>query len=128
MIEPVVWYLAHPVAPDERFSLQENLDHTVEVLRILFETGVYAVAPWHTMLLGIPDSPENRELGLAIDVAVVRKLGRIILTGHKVSSGMKVEIESLPSGATTINLVGVADKYIPQYLWNVYGLGRNPSL
>ena len=90
-----VWYMAHPIAPDERYTFQQNMDHVLEMLHFFLVNGVYVIAPYHTMCLVLPDdNPEYRKLGLAVDVEVVQSIGSVVMVGHKVSSGMKQEEEA----------------------------------
>lgn len=89
-----VWYLAHPVAPDEHFTFQQNMDDIVACLRLCTEAGIQAIAPYHTLLLFQQDDNDaERKFGLECDCAVVKKLGRIILAGHKISNGMACELQ-----------------------------------
>ena len=115
MSQPV-WYLAHPVAPDDRYTYEQNMAHTLKVIGILMDAGVRVVAPWHTLCLCLDESnPDNRRLGLEIDCYVASALKRIILTGHKVSHGMKQEVQAiakLGEEGWIIDVVGVSDEFL----------------
>ena len=107
-----VYYLSHPVAPDERYTVQENLDHTVEVLSLFFEAGYRVIAPWHSLCLAknnaqFQDDEEYREKCLVIDCEIVDLCDGVILVGHKLSKGMKREMEA---HTNTINLISISDK------------------
>lgn len=88
-----VWYLSHPLAPDERYTFEENMEHVKIMLRMCFDEGFRVIAPYHTICLCLDDNnPEHRKIGLETDCSVAYALGRIILTGHKVSRGMSCEV------------------------------------
>lgn len=94
-INEKVWYLAHPLAPDDKFNFQQNMDHVVHMMRLCFDEGFRVVAPYHTICLALDDDNlEHRRIGLESDCYVVKRLGRIIFTGHKMSSGMAQEQKS----------------------------------
>lgn len=106
-----VWYLAHPVRSDERFSEEENLEHTKTVQKILWNAGLWTVTPWYSWILINPDfrTPEQIDEFLTMDEETVRTLGRIVLTGHKLSSGMEREFRALPPEGFFLNFIGVPD-------------------
>lgn len=92
--EPV-WYLSHPLAPDDVHTFQENMDDVLRILRLCFDCGVRVVAPYHTICLALDDAnEEHRRIGLEVDCTIARLLGRIILSGHKLSKGMNCEVEA----------------------------------
>lgn len=108
-----VWYLAHPLAPDDKFTFQENMDHALKMMRICFEQGFYNIAPWHTMVCawgGGVEPPEQRIRALETDCFVAHSLGRIILTGHKRSRGMLAEYDAVCRRVKEWN-----DQYIKSY-------------
>src|SRR5688572_27930392 len=86
--EPV-YYMAHPLAPDDKYTYDENMAHVLEMMEFFYkECNVRVVAPYHTMCLVLPDrEPKWRRVGLEVDLVVVRALNRLILVGHKISSG-----------------------------------------
>lgn len=87
-----IWYLAHPVASDGHSSLKENLIHTLEVSKIVWDAGFRIIAPWHTHCLFLDDTDkEHREAGMEVNRSIVRVCRGVILTGHKLSSGMLEE-------------------------------------
>lgn len=91
-----VWYLAHPVAPDPIRTYQENLSDVAVWMRICFEEGFRVIAPYHTICLALDDeNQEHRRIGLETDIYVAKKLGKIILSGHKLSSGMREEANAI---------------------------------
>jgi hypothetical protein len=98
------WYLAHPVADDDKYTREQNLEHVLKMLKLCWEEGFPTVAPYHTTCLIFTEHPEFVEPCLAMDVDVVCKLGKMIMAGHKVSNGMALEI---PYAHTRINLVGL---------------------
>lgn len=117
-----VWYLSHPLAPDDRYTFQQNLDHTLHMLRLVLDEGYHAIAPYHTHCLVLDDqNHQHRCIGLETDVGVARALGRIILCGHKFSSGMQIEAESC---IAKINLIGLKDWEAQAELRNLRGNER----
>src|SRR5947208_2104557 len=83
-----IFYLAHPLAPDDQFTFDENMEHVVWVMRECYDAGIYVVAPYHTISLALDeDSLEHHRIGLEIDCTLIPKLDGLILTGHKRSRG-----------------------------------------
>jgi hypothetical protein len=115
MLQPV-WYLAHPIKADEKYSTQQNLDHIVHLTKLFYECGIYVVAPYHTVMLALDDNnPEHRRMGMEANHAALIKLGRLLLVGHKFSEGMKGEFEliaKLRDGGDWMNLVGYSDEML----------------
>lgn len=106
-----LWYLAHPVRADEQYTVQQNLDHTLVVMQILWNAGFNVIAPWHTICLFEKDE-SSIERCLALDQDVVKRTDGIILTGHKLSRGMMREIEVVTSFNSIFNLVRTPDKFL----------------
>lgn len=121
-----VWYLAHPISADKQFTAQQNMDHVVKLCGILLNRSIKVVAPYHTHLLCLDDNNEtHRKIGLETDCAVARALGRIVLTGHKLSDGMKAELAACPT-AIIVNLIGMPDSMMTDYIiMKLFGLGSN---
>lgn len=87
-----IFYLAHPLATDDEFTFDDNMEHVVWAVRQCYSAGLYVVAPYHTISLALDENNlEHRRVGLEVDCNIVRKLDGLILTGHKLSSGMMVE-------------------------------------
>lgn len=120
---PPTWYLSHPVSPDGMYTYQQNLDHIVKLITIFFEFEFPVIAPYHTHCLALDnDNPTHFRLGLECDFQVVKALKRIILTGHKLSTGMKGERDVIldmqvnGEGGHIVNLIGVSDDGIRKWL------------
>jgi hypothetical protein len=125
-----LWYLAHPVTPDDEHTFEQNLEHTRKMLRVCHTKGFYAIAPWYGMVeaykewRGTPEYAAFRELGLGMDEQTVAAFGNIILTGHILSSGMRRELDVIykmyPHTAVKhmrfIDCVGMDDSEIPLFL------------
>ena len=111
--EHVIYYLSHPLAPDDEYTFQQNMDHVVHLIRLFYEEGWHVIAPYHTICLALPDDNiEYRITGLEVDCNVCRKIGNVILTGHKFSSGMRHEFEqamTCRSGGIIHNFIGYND-------------------
>jgi hypothetical protein len=67
----MLWYLSHPVRPDERYTAEQNLDHTLDVVKCCdgiiltghrksngMERELEGLAPFSSLfnLIGIADS------------------------------------------------------------------------
>src|SRR5688572_12850205 len=87
-IKMPVWYLSHPLAPDDRFSFNENMNHVLHMMKLCLGEGYRVIAPYHTLCLIEDETDETRVRGLEIDCSVAADLGYMILCGHKMSSGM----------------------------------------
>lgn len=113
-----VYYLAHPLTPDDRFTYEQNMAHVLEMVRFFLDNDVHVIAPYHTHCLVLDDQNEkHRELGLEIDVRVVKSLKRIILVGHKQSRGMTIEREACESIRGTVHdFVGATRAEIKNFL------------
>lgn len=81
-------YLAHPLGagPDRELNRQRAARWVAWAAR-----SVAPVATWITLSGEWDESPENRERGLAIDVALVAICAETWLVGGRVSVGMKIE-------------------------------------
>jgi hypothetical protein len=107
-----LWYLAHPIAPDEKFSFEENMAHALQVARILTDAGLSVCLPWFAMCRFLDDSnPEHRALGMEFNKKMVKRLDGLLLTGHKISKGMQIERETCNS---CVDLTGTPDKRLAE--------------
>lgn len=108
-----IWYLAHPVSRDDKYTTEQNLDHALKIQKILFEAGIVTVMPWHSYCLTY-GSAEGERLAkcLKMDCQIVKLLGKLILVGHKLSYGMAVEFDALDG--EFIDLIGVPDKHLAE--------------
>lgn len=128
--EHEIWYLAHPLADDESYTFAQNMEHVVKLMRIFYEEGWYVVAPYHTICLALDDdNAEWRRIGLEVDCNVVRKLGKLILTGHKLSSGMRNEFLSCMEtpGGVVHNFIGFTDDQLRTILRELKNVRRAVS-
>lgn len=121
-----IWYLAHPLATDEHYTFQQNMDHVVHMMRLLFDCGIRTIAPYHTMCLALDDDNlEHRRIGLEVDCEIVKRLGgRVILTGHKLSRGMNVEVLTAKTSLAVsegeiLNFIAWKDEVIEYYFQNI---------
>lgn len=115
MHEPV-FYLAHPLSADEKYTYDQNMDHVLKIARIIIDNNIRVIVPWHTLCLCLDDSnPEHRRVGLEIDCFVASRMSGVILTGHKLSSGMRQEAESCRHRGTgiVIDWIGAHDTLLP---------------
>lgn len=106
-----VLYVAHPLAPTEdemaataawgtasaTVAIKRNIDLALRWLtwlRASFPDDTF-IAPWIATVMSLhgDDSPELREAGLRDDCAVVERCDGIVMTGSRISSGMRRERE-----------------------------------
>lgn len=112
-----VWYLAHPIAGDEKFRTEQNLEHLVEAQKILLEGGIYTVAPYYSWIVAFGGAADFKQINtmLDIDCECVRSLYRIMLIGHKLSRGMGIEKrEAERNGLAVVDLIGVPNSQLVQ--------------
>lgn len=113
--EQPVFYMAHPVASDNSYSIDQNLSHIIEMIYFFYtKCKVRVVAPYHTLCLTLDNKvPENLKVGLEVDCAIVKSLRRLILVGHKLSSGMKDEqLAAMEANSLIWNFVGLTRRGI----------------
>lgn len=92
-VDKPVWYLSHPIAPDSHMTMEQNIDDTKEWVEFFWRHNIRVIAPYLLIIELLNDEEQFRVPGLEADVALCRKMGRIFLTGHKFSSGMRHEYE-----------------------------------
>jgi len=89
-----LYYLAHPVGPDDVHTYEENIADGEDWWRALLRAGYNVDAPWLGLCHTLDDfDSADRKIGMEIDKKVLERLDGIILTGHTVSSGMKAELD-----------------------------------
>lgn len=84
-----VVYIAHPLGagPDR----EQNLANAARWVAWAALQGVAPIADWIILASQFEETPENRELGLEIDVELVERADEIWLVGGRVSEGMAIE-------------------------------------
>ena len=109
-----LWYLAHPVREDDIRSFDENLKHALKMQKILWGVGFEVINPWYTsVLLYGPGEEEVLQRAIEFDCAVIERCDGLILTGHKLSSGMDIELRSaIDFGKNVVNLIGLPDAIV----------------
>ena len=92
MAKPVV-YIAHPLGggSDREANRINAARWCAWAARA---RGVAPVADWIILSGELDESPENRTLGLACDVALVARCDEVWLVGGRVSPGMQVEADA----------------------------------
>jgi hypothetical protein len=117
-----VYYLSHPLAPDEYYTFEQNMAHVLHMLRLCLDEGVRAIAPYHTHCLVLDDSNHaHRKLGLETDCAVVHRIGDMLMVGHKVSRGM---LEEAKYASSYIDLTGYKDSVVREKLQLLRAFGK----
>lgn len=91
-----VWYLSHPLAADDKYDFMTNVAHAKQMMRMCYDAGYRVIAPYLSIIEVLDDNNfEHRRIGLECDCYVAHALGRIIMTGHKRSSGMLHEHDAV---------------------------------
>jgi hypothetical protein len=102
-----VAYLAHPVGHDEdRVRNLENVNKWF--LWLLRNTDFALNVPWKIYVDNLTEDPENRARGVRDDLTILGRCDLIILTGGKISPGMKTELHTAHMrGMAVIDLTSV---------------------
>lgn len=123
---PQVWYLAHPVAPDGEYSFEQNMAHALKIARMVWEIDYRVTLPWYAQCRFHSEDGEHgarhRAEGLVVDEYVAARLGKILLVGHRISSGMQKELDAVKAeNGLVIDATGVPDRNLLEYLrtWGV---------
>ena len=109
-----LWYLAHPMKGNNLFTFEDNKRYALGIQRILWEAGIQVVNTWYSLsiIYGAGEGAEMKRY-LNLDKAVIRALGGLILTGHRLSSGMRIELEfALENHLRIMNLINIPDEHI----------------
>lgn len=115
-----VWYLSHPVAPDDRFTFEQNMQHVLHMAKLCYEEGFRVYVPWHTLCLILPeDDGPNRAIGLEVDCELSKMTGLMIATGHKWSRGMTAELHAMGPEGIVINGVDKHDAHFCNLLRSI---------
>lgn len=115
----MLFYLAHPVAADELHGVEDNLAHTLKMLRMVHEAGISVICPWFADIKAFDDTTyETRKTRMVVQKTLLLLCGgNIILTGHKLSSGMEEELDVVQLGRGRIlDFIGVPDEELPEQL------------
>ena len=87
-----VIYIAHPLSAPTLEGIEANRRRAAKWAAWAATTqGVSPVCSWITLTGELPETPENRRLGLEIDKAQVALCAEIWLVGGRVSKGMAIE-------------------------------------
>lgn len=87
-------YLAHPVSAPTREGIEANRARAARwAAWILTTYRVAVIADWLWCTGELDETPENRTLGLAMDVELVSRADEVWMVGERISQGMKLEAE-----------------------------------
>jgi len=90
MADRRVCYIAHQLSAPTPEGMAENRERAARWMTWLSRRYLIApVAPWIPLSSQWSETPENRATGLEIDRAVIEVVGTVILTGSRVSYGMR---------------------------------------
>lgn len=115
-MKPKLVYIAHPVATDEMFTTEQNVQDILRIVRNIntmpsdCEQKIIPCVPYISDVLALDDSiPQERKIGIdnSTDVIETGIFDEIWLTGHKLSLGMQEEVRMFKlQGKPIINLIG----------------------
>lgn len=107
-----IYYLAHPVTPDEHYTFEENIEHALEIARILYAEDIYVDLPWYPIVHILDNNdPKHLEIGLKIVTQIASERDGVIMVGHKISKGMSREADTAKDNWKPVyNCTRVRDK------------------
>lgn len=107
-----IYYLAHPVTGDDEYTYEENLEHAIEIARILYAADIYVDLPWYAIIHILDNNdPKHLEVGLQIVTNIAAERDGVIMVGHKISRGMSRERDTALDNARPVyNCTHVRDK------------------
>lgn len=87
-----VVYLAHALSAPTREGIEANRARGARWAAWVLKTWRYAViADWIWCTGELEETPENRSLGLEMDVELVSRADEVWLVGERISEGMRIE-------------------------------------
>lgn len=95
-----VVYIAHPLGSGP--NREENRSSAAKWVAWAASKGVAPVADWIILSGQWEESPHLRAIGLAIDVALVKRCDEIWLCGKRISDGMRIELEAAKAEGLTV--------------------------
>jgi len=117
-----VVYVAHPLGDDPNQQLV-NRKAASQYVGAIAAAGYAPVADWITIS---KENPNDRQGGLAIDVALVARCDELWLCGERVSPGMRVEAEkALSLGITVKDMTKLAPNMVHHYADSMSNIVRD---
>lgn len=116
----MLYYVAHPVAGDGIMTFEENKEHTLDCLKALYDKQWPIICPWWTDLHYLDDSNQShRETAMERQLELLRLIGgNIILTGHKISAGMQLEmVTAMGMGGHVVDLTTFDPSSYPTFTY-----------
>lgn len=106
----LLWYMAHPIAAYQGYSVGENVNSAISYLGALNRVGLRVIAPWIGLVQAMGESDfDSRMHGIDVDNETLIRCDGIILCGFKESAGMRSESElANKHGLRVIDVIGVA--------------------
>ena len=118
-MKPKLVYIAHPVATDEKFTTEQNVQDILRIVKNInngdrpvfppFEGKIVPCVPYLSDVLAMNDSiSQERKIGIDNGMAVINTgmFDELWLTGHKLSLGMQEEVNLFKlQGKPIINLI-----------------------
>ena len=90
MARPVV-YVAHPLNAPTRAGIDANRAAASRWVAWAALNGCATVADWIILSGHLPETPQNRALGLEIDCTLIERCDAVLLVGGRISEGMAIE-------------------------------------
>jgi hypothetical protein len=103
-------YIAHPLGHGS--DRQGNLDAASAWVVWAAQCGVAPVATWITLAARMSEA-EGRDIGLAIDVELIRRCDEIWLCGPRISPGMQIELDAAERHGLTVRRFAVTPSERP---------------
>lgn len=104
----LVVYVAHPLSAPTREGIEANRKNAARWVAFLARN--FHIAPecsWVVLTGELEETPENRERGLEIDLALVDRCDELWMVGGRVSSGMLLESQHAHyEGKLVVDLTG----------------------
>lgn len=134
-------YLAHPVSAPTREGIEANRARAARWAAWILKTyRVAVIADWIWCTGELEETPENRTLGLAMDVELVGRADEVWMVGPRISQGMKLEAEeAFRLGKMVFDLTGItgdnepppvpwSGAFIMAQLWQPENAGRGGAI
>lgn len=117
-----LFYMAIAISPEDDETLHSNHLRAYDWYRFLVRSGLKICAPYLSLLEVLDDhDPDERQLGIEVDLAHIPFCKGIILVGPRLSTGMKTEKKKmLDSGGFVIELIGMGRKEALETIQNFF--------
>jgi len=117
-----LFYMAIAISPEDDETLHSNHLRAYDWYRFLVRAGLKICAPYLSLLEVLDDNdPDDRQLGITVDLAHIPFCKGIILVGPRLSTGMKTEKKKMiDSGGVVLELIGMGRKEALETIKNFF--------